>query len=208
VGLKQKIPNRMLYLALTTADEVMGKNGVRSILNYADLRKFIDNYPPNDLTEEHNTGDYTRILAGVIELIGERGAHALLFRGGMRAFQNMRENFPSLFNIQDENPDVTVAGDRFAEFVRIYGIMVDASVSIWGDIFTYYRCPEGVALEISPCNHCNGLRTTGPICYSQVGFQYATARWVIGRPITIVETHCIAVGDPMCRFVMHRPDRD
>jgi predicted hydrocarbon binding protein len=205
VALKEKIPNRMLYLALVTAEEIVGKNGVRSILNYAGLRKFIDNYPPNDLTETHSTGDYTRIMAGTIELIGERGARAIMFRGGMKAFANMRENFPSLFNIQDENPGASTADDRFAEFARIYGIMVDASVPIWGNIFKYYPCPEGVALEISPCNHCNGLKTREPICSSQVGFQFGTARWVMGRPITIVESHCIAVGDPMCRFVMHRP---
>lgn len=205
MSLKKKIPNRMLYLALVTAEEIMGKNGVRSILNYADLARFIDNYPPNDLAEVYSTGDYTRILAGTIELIGERGARALLFRGGVKAFANMRENFPSLFNIQDENPAALTTDDRFAEFARIYGIMVDASVTIWGDIFKYYPCPQGVTLEIAPCNHCNGLKTREPICSSQVGFQYATAQWVMGQPIRVEETHCIATGDPMCRFVMHRP---
>ncbi|MBN2224210.1 MAG: hypothetical protein JW765_06005 [Deltaproteobacteria bacterium] len=208
VALKEKIPNRMLYLALITAEEIMGLNGVRSILNYANLPTFIDNYPPNDLAEEHSTSNYTAILARTIDLIGERGARAIMFRGGMKAFRNMHENFPSLFNIQDVNPATSNTEDRFEEFARIYGIMVDASVPIWGDIFKYYPCEEGVALEISPCNHCRGLKTTGPICAAQTGFQFGTAQWIIGRPIEITETHCIAAGDPMSRFVMHRPSRE
>jgi predicted hydrocarbon binding protein len=205
VALKEKIPNQMFYLALTTLDEIVGKNGTRSILNYANLRKFIDNYPPNNLDEEYITRDFSRILAGMIDLLGEKGARTLMFRAGIKAFRIMHEGFPSLYNIQDQNPSLETEDGRFAEFARIYGIMVDASVPIWGDIFKYYPCPEGVALELSPCIHCNGLKTSVPICTAQVGFQFGIAQWIIGRQITIIETHCIAAGDPMCRFVMHRP---
>ncbi len=203
--LKEKIPNQMLYLALITAEEIIGRNGMRSILNYANLQKFIDNYPPNDLAEEQETLDFTRLMAGLIDLVGERGARAIMFRGGIRGFEIFHEQFPSLMNIEGIKPEEKTDDLMFDEFMRIYGIMVDASVALWGDIFKYYPCEEGAALEISPCQYCVGLKTKEPICNAQVGFQFGILRWILGKEVKVEETHCIAMGDPMCRFVMHRP---
>lgn len=203
--LKEKIPNQMLYIVLLTAHDILGENAVKSVLNFAHLQKYINNYPPNDLNEEHDLLDFTRLMVGLIDLLGERGARAIMFRGGVRGFEIFHEQFPSLMNIEGITPEEKTDDKMFEEFMRIYGIMVDASVILWGDIFKYYPCEEGAALEISPCQYCVGLKTNEPICNAQVGFQFGVLRWILGKEVKVEETHCIAKGDPMCRFVMHRP---
>jgi predicted hydrocarbon binding protein len=30
-------------------------------------------------------------------------------------------------------------------------------------------------------------------------------QWVVGGEVKVEETHCIAAGDPVCRFIMHKP---
>ncbi len=73
----------------------------------------------------------------------------------------------------------------FDEFKRIYQFIVDASISINGDIYKFYDCEEGVALEMSPCFWCQGLKTKEPICFAQIGYQFAVARWITGQNVKV-----------------------
>ena len=204
---KDKYPNQLFYLALITADEIIGKNGLKSVLKYAKLDKFIDNFPPDNIELEHSSTDFSRLLTGFIEVLGEKGARPLLFRGGMRAFEIMLEQFPSLMDINGIEPTERTPDRLFDEFKRIYGIIVDASNNLYGEIYKYYDCEEGVTLDISPCFWCSGLNTQSPICHAQKGFQLGVARWIIGQDVKIEETLCMAKGDDVCRFVIHRPDK-
>jgi predicted hydrocarbon binding protein len=203
--LKEKKPNQVFYIALITSEEILGKNGLNSVLNYSGLKKFIGNYPPPNLDREHSSEEFANLMKGVIDVLGERGARPILFRGGMRSFEIMHEKFPGLININGIEPREKVPERLFDEFKRIYGIIVDGATNLHGDIYKYYECDEGVALEMSPCFWCHGLKTKSPICFQSVGFEFAAARWILGQDIKVEETHCIATGDEMCRFVMHRP---
>jgi len=204
--MKEKFPNQLYYMVLVTAEEILGKPGLNAILNYSGMTKFIDNFPPNNIEEEHPAGDFSALMRGFVDVMGEQGVRPIMFRGGIKGFEIMNEQFPTLFNIDGITPKERDADEAFQEFRRIYGIMVEASRAIQGDIFSYYDVDEGVVLEIAPCHWCVGVNAEKPICHAQLGFQFGIARWVMGRDIKVEETHCIATGDKMCRFVMHRPE--
>jgi|GEM_PF-997762 len=203
--MKEKFPNQLFYLILLTAEEILGKPGLNAILNYCGMTKFRDNYPPNNMEEEYTSRDFSILMRGFIDVMGEQGVRPIMFRGGIKGFEIMNEQFPQMFDINGITPKERDAEEAFQEFRRIYGIMVEASKVMQGDIFTYYDVEEGVVLEIAPCHWCVGVRAKKPICFPQLGFQFGIARWVTGREIKVEETHCIATGDEMCRFVMHRP---
>lgn len=61
----------------------MGKNATKSLLNYSKLETFIDNYPPYNLYPEQETEDFSRLLTGIIDVLGKKGARYVLFRGGI-----------------------------------------------------------------------------------------------------------------------------
>jgi predicted hydrocarbon binding protein len=203
--LKEKLPNQLFHLACLTLEEVIGQKGLNSILNFAKLNKFIGNYPPNDQELEHSSEDFTRLITGIVEIMGERGARVILFRAGMRSFQIMLEKFPSLFNLDGITPEERQPDRMFDEFVRIYKFVVDALIYIYGDVYKFYECEEGATLEISPCFWCTGLKTSEPVCSVPAGFEFAAARWILGQEIRVEETLCIAKGDPICKMVMYRP---
>jgi len=205
--MKEKFPNQLFYLVLVTFEEILGKPGLNSILNYCGMTKFRDEYPPNNMEEDHSSEDFTTLMRGCIDVMGEQGVRPILFRGGIRAFEIMNEQFPQMFDINGITPKELDAESAFGEFRRIYGIMVDASKAMQGDICTYYDVDEGVVLEINPCHWCVGVKAKKPVCHGQLGFQFGIARWVTGREIKVEETHCIATGDEMCRFVMYRPEK-
>jgi predicted hydrocarbon binding protein len=205
--LKEKLPNQIFYLGMISAEEILGLNGLNSILNYAKLQKFIGNYPPNNLELEQTSEDFTRLMAGFIEVLGERGSKSITFQLGKRSFEIILEQFPSLLNIDGITPDERTPGRLFDEFVRLQGIMFVAAEHLFGDIYTCYENDEGYVIELSPCYWCRGLKTGVPICNAGNGFSHAIARWIVGQDLRIDETLCIARGDDRCRHVIYRPGR-
>ena len=203
--MKNKYPNQLFHLAFITGEEILGKSGFNAILNYAKLQKFIGNYPPGNMELEHPSEDYTRFMASIIDVMGEKGARALLFRGGVRAFEISLEQFPALFNLNGIEPEKKAPEEMFDEFKRIYQIIVNASNSMYGDIYRLYDCDEGVTLEMSPCLYCNKIKSEKPVCFIQVGYQHGLTRWVLGQPAKVEEVECIATGDDKCKIIVHRP---
>lgn len=205
MSLKGKLPNQLISLALTTLEEVLGKNGTNALLYYTKLDKFKDNYPPYNLEPEQSSEDFSLLLTGIIDIMGETGARSILFRGGMRSFEIMRENYPSLWNLDGIEPSEKTPERLFKEFVKIQEIIVNTSTQIFGDIFKLYESDEGLVLENHDCYWCKGLKSKKPICHGSVGFNYAIAKWIMGETAKVEETHCRAVGDDVCRFVMYKP---
>jgi predicted hydrocarbon binding protein len=59
---------------------------------------------------------------------------------------------------------------------------------------------ECVAYLESTCAICHSRTSETPICHLYVGSIGEAVRWVTGREHKITETHCLARGDPYCRF--------
>ena len=95
--LKEKLPNQLFNLAFVTIEEVLGKNGLNSVLNYAKIPHYINNYPPNTLDLEHPSSDFTRFTSGLIEVLGEKGARSVMMLSGIRSFEIMLRDMPGLF---------------------------------------------------------------------------------------------------------------
>ena len=72
MGLNEKVPNQLLYLTFMTAKEVLGENGLNTILNYAGLQRFIGNYPADNLELGVYNKEFIQFLTGVIGVFGER----------------------------------------------------------------------------------------------------------------------------------------
>jgi len=59
---------------------------------------------------------------------------------------------------------------------------------------------ERLAYIESTCAICHGRHADTPICYLYVGSISEAIRWATGKEHDVVETHCLAKGDPYCRF--------
>jgi predicted hydrocarbon binding protein len=68
---------------------------------------------------------------------------------------------------------------------------VEAWMEESGDSFAY--CD-------ATCAICHGRQSQEPICYLYLGSIGEALQWATGQQYEIIETHCIARGDPYCRF--------
>jgi hypothetical protein len=191
------IVNALVRQALVSAQEVMGENGLNTVLRTSGLERFIDNFPPDDLEPAIQTSDYAR-LNEVIESFYGRGGRGMLRRIGKASFQYAVREQAALLGIAGVALKVLPVRQRMK---FILNALVNAlkksnpQVEAWmeesGDSFAY--CD-------ATCAICHGRQSQEPICYLYLGSIGEALQWATGQQYEIIETHCIARGDAYCRF--------
>jgi bacteriochlorophyll 4-vinyl reductase len=191
------IVNALVRQALVAAQEVMGENGLNAVLRASGLERFIGNFPPDDLNPAIQTSQYARLNAAIEEFYG-RGGPGILKRVGKASFE---------YAVREQSALLGLAGAALKllpEKQRIKFILnqmvsalkkTNAQVEAWVD-----DSGERVAYLESTCAICHSRTSDKPICHLYIGSIGEAVRWATGREHVITETHCLAKGDPCCRF--------
>jgi len=191
------IVNALVRQALIAAQEVMGENGLSAVLRASGLERFVGNFPPDDMNPSIQTSQYARLNAAIEEFYG-RGGPGILKRIGKASFEYAVREQAALLGVAG------VALKLLPERQRIKFILTqmvgalkksNAQVEAWVD-----DSGERVAYLESTCGICHSRTSETPICHLYVGSIGEAVRWAIGREHQIIETHCLAKGDPYCRF--------
>jgi len=191
------IVNALVRQALTSAQEVMGDNGLNTVLRTSGLERFIGNFPPDNLEPSISTSQYAK-LNEAIEAFYGRGGRGILRRVGKASFQYALREQAALLGIAG------VALKLLPEKQRIKFILnsmagalkkSNPQVEAWVD-----DSGERIAYLESTCAICYGRQSDTPICHLYVGSIGEAVQWASGKEHQIIETHCLAKGDPYCRF--------
>jgi hypothetical protein len=78
-------PNRLVLATFNALIDVMGENGLKAILNYAHLREFISQYPPDNLEKEIDFADFSAMQRAIMDMYGEKGGQAFIKRSISRS---------------------------------------------------------------------------------------------------------------------------
>lgn len=191
------IVNMLVRQALVAAQEVMGENGLNAVLRSSGLERFIGNFPPNDMEPSIQTSQYARLNAAIEEFYG-RGGRGMLRRIGKASFEYVAREQAALLGVAG------VALKLLPERQRIKFILnqtvgalkkTNPQVNAWVD-----DSGENVAYLETTCGICHSRTSDHPICHLYVGSIGEAVRWATGHEHIITETHCLAKGDPYCRF--------
>jgi hypothetical protein len=191
------IVNALVRQALVAAQEVMGENGLNAVLRSSGLERFVNNLPPDDLNPGIKTGEYAHLNQAIEEFYG-RGGRGMLRRIGKASFQYAVREQAALLGVAGVALKLLPVKQRI-KFVlnSMVGALkksnpqVDAWVDESGDRLAYCE---------STCAICFERHSDQPICHLYVGSVGEAVRWATDQEFEITETHCIAKGDPFCRF--------
>ncbi len=195
-------PNKIARIAMMALEEVMGKNGVNAILNMANLQSHIDNLPANNLERQFDFADFSVINGALEEMYGPRGGRGLAQRAGRAAFNEGLRNFGALAGVGDMAFKVLPLQAKMRiglpAMAKIFTQTSDqlSTVEEKDDhfIYTIHRCPV-----------CHGRHTDKPCCFFATGLLQAGLKWVSGgNEFRVNESRCVAVGDPVCEFVIYK----
>jgi hypothetical protein len=191
------IVNALVRQALTSAQEVMGENGLNTVLRTSGLERFIGNFPPDNLEPSIQTSQYAK-LNEAIETFYGRGGRGMLRRIGKASFQYAVREQAALLGVAG------VAMKLLPEKQRIKFILnsmagalkkSNPQVEAWLD-----DSGERLAYLESTCGICYGRKSADTICHLYIGSIGEAVQWATGKEYKIIETHCLAKGDPYCRF--------
>ena len=191
------IVNALVRQALIAAQEVMGENGLTAVLRASGLERFVGNFPPDDINPSIQTSQYARLNAAIEEFYG-RGGRGMLRRIGKASFQYaIREQAALLglagvaLKLLPERQRIKFILNSMAGALKKSNPQVEAWVDDGGDRLAYLE---------STCGICYGRESDIPLCHLYVGSIGEAVQWASGREHQIIETHCLAKGDPYCRF--------
>jgi predicted hydrocarbon binding protein len=191
------IVNALVRQALVSAQEVMGENGLNAVLRSSGLERFVGNFPPNNTEPGIKTSEYAKFNEA-IDIFYGRGGKGILRRIGKASFQyGVKEQGALLglagaaLKLMPQKGRIKFVLNAMVNALKKTNAQVDAWVEENGDKLAYCE---------STCAICYGRHSDQPICHLYVGSVGEAIRWATDQEYEITETHCIAKGDPYCRF--------
>ena len=191
------IINSLVRQALISAQEVMGDNGLNAVLRTSGLERFIGNFPPNNLEPSIQTSQYAQLNQAIEDFYGRAGK-GMLRRIGKASFQYaVREQAAMLgvagvaLKLLPEKQRIKFILNGMVDALKKSNPQVDARLDESGDRLAYIE---------ATCAICHGRHSETPICYLYVGSIGEAVKWATGKEHDVLETHCLAKGDPYCRF--------
>lgn len=189
--------NTAIRTMLLGVREIVGENGLKTIINRSGIPVRADDLPPNNMDESTvKISDCAKYENAMRDIFGEKGARAILFNVGIaQALAGIEENkelaeatlkaFEGMENTDRIRIVLTTAAAGVSEQIG-----TEIVVSEDGDAFLY---------EDKVCNHCFGMKVDRPICHMARGFVYALVRWATGSDdYEAVQTACAGMGDESC----------
>jgi predicted hydrocarbon binding protein len=191
-------PNKIARIYLEVLEDIMGKNGLNSVLNKADLTRLIDNYPPDNLEKQFDFAEFSALNQALDDTYGPRGGRVFALRGGKASVKAGLDAFGA---------SVGIAG--LAMKVLPLPAKLRVGLSGMAKIFTTFSDQESTVEQkddryvytIHKCPVCWGRQADVPICHGAVGLLQGGLHWVSGgKDFKVVQTRCHAMGHEDCRF--------
>lgn len=191
------IVNTIVRQALAAAEEVMGTNGLNAVLRLSNLDSFVNNLPPDNLKPAIKATEYAQFNQAIEDFYG-RGGRGMLKRIGKASFQYAINEQPALLGVAGaalkllpQKKRIKFILNSMVNALTKSNSQVEAWVEEEGDTLAYVE---------SSCAICHSRKSDKEICYLYLGSLGEAVEWATGKTYEITETHCMAKGDPHCRF--------
>ncbi len=195
---EERTDNFTMRAWLETIQSILGPHGLKSILNYGNLEKYIDNFPPDNEELDIPLEDLQALFYSLYELFGVKGARSLQLRIGHEIVNVGFEKRPTTIKA------IQLAARVFSETKRIRLILENL---INYEKNAYFSQLDKAPIEIREeedwfmlvyRSHFESDTVTSdrPICYVTLGVIRTLVKWITGHEHDVEEIECRAKGDP------------
>ena len=195
-------PNLIVRIYLESIQEIMGANGMKALLNMANMQDLIESFPPANLKKEFDFSDFTHLNEAMEMMYGPRGGRALALRAGRKAFDQGLRNLGSMVGIADKTFRLLPLSIKLKVGLRA---MATAFASTSDQVCYVREAPDHFLYVIERCPVCWNRHTDAPICHAAMGIIQEGLHWGTGgKKFKLTEVACIAMGDPSCDFYISK----
>ena len=195
-------PNLIARIYLEAIEEIMGTNGIKALLNMAEMQDLIDNFPPANLAKQFDFADFAHLNEAMEMMYGPRGGRALALRAGRKAFDQGLKNFGAMVGVADKAFRLLPLKLRMKVGL---GAMAKAFSSTSDQISYVNEEDDHFRYVIERCPVCWGRQADGPICHAAMGIILEGLNWGTGgQKFKVAQVTCAAAGDPSCDFTISK----
>ncbi len=195
-------PQRMGRISLMAMEEILGREGTRSILKLASLDSFVDHYPAARSDKTFSFGAVSKLTESLERAYGPQGGRGTALRVGRACFQyGLREYGLQMgitemaFRLLPLQTKLRVGAKSFAD---LFNKQTDQRVRLEEN-------GNSLLWHIERCPLCWERHADEPVCHLAVGLLQESLYWLSGGKIfSVEESACIAHGDPVCTIVIDR----
>ncbi len=195
-------PQRMGRIILLATEEVLGREGVNSVLRLSNLASYIDHLPGARSDKTFSFGTVSRLIESLEQAYGPQGGRGTALRIGRACFQYGLREYGSILGITETAFRLLPLPAKFSigarSFAELFNKHTDQRV----------RVDENevkLLWHIERCPLCWERHAGEPICHLAVGLLQESLYWLSGGKIfNVEETACIARGDAACTIAIEK----
>ncbi len=190
----RRVPASVLRLILSGIRDVAGSQ-FGNVLNQASLGRYVQALPPDDGTLTISHRELSRLYATTHRVVGETLTRVFLNDYGRR--------FPEalLAGEMGQAMRARMAGVPDAERLGMAVRLVSESGAKFSVDVELSETSEAYFLTVRECTICAEIKNArAPVCANSEAFYGAMVRGLSGKRVTAIETECVAMGDPHCRY--------
>jgi predicted hydrocarbon binding protein len=195
------MPNAALRVLFEAIAEVMGDNGLKSVLRMGGLERYIDNLPPNNTELNIKFSEYGAAEQAIEDFYGPRGARAMLVRIGRALFRYTLEEQPAVLGLAGLALKALPMGTRIKVVLQNIVKAANSDLNLPSHLEEIDDAYIYVA-EDSPSRWRPAK--TKPGCYVTIGTYQEALQWATGKNFKIEEFACFTAGDDACRFRIYK----
>lgn len=199
------MPNATLYVLFAAMAEVMGDNGLKSVLRMGKLERYIGNFPPNDTELGIKFSEYGAAQQAIEDFYGSRGARAILVRIGRALFRYTLQEQPAVLGLAGLALKALPRGARVKLILQKIVTAANDNMNMPSHLEENDEAYIFIAKD-SPSRWRPARSKPG--CYVTIGTYQEALRWATGKNFKIVEVTCLAAGDDTCRFRIYKEPLD
>ncbi|MBU7015045.1 MAG: hypothetical protein HXS52_13255 [Theionarchaea archaeon] len=188
--------NLIMRVFLETIDNIIGPNGLKSILNYAHLEKYIGQLPPDNDEKEIPIQDLRKLYLSLHEMFGNKGARSLQLRVGRENVYRGLEKRPGIARaMQVASHLVPETTKMRLGLERLVKYMKESSNRSSENLVEIHEEEDWFVLIQRESIESMGITSRTPTCGVTLGIIEALIEWMTGHPHDVQEIECRAMGD-------------
>lgn len=198
---RRKTNNYSMRIYLETIESIVGSHGLKSILNYAHLEKYIDDFPPFDDRLEIPLKDLQDLCWSLLELFGRKGIRSLQLRVGRQIIQKSLDKHSWIIKmvllvrfLAPEHKIMQAALKKLINVVKkSYPPVLNVSQ---GDRLELQEQKDCFIIIFKDNWESEDIISQSPVCSVTVGSLEAFVQWATGHAHDVREVECRAMGHP------------
>lgn len=193
-------PQKMGRVILRGMEEVVGVNGLATVLSLASLESVLKNYPAATAEHTFSFETVSQLQAALELTYGPRGGRGVALRVGRACFKYGLKEYGSMLGLTEMAfrllPLSTKLHSGAKTFADLFNKHTDQKVRV-------EEKGNQILWHIERCPLCWDRHTDEPVCHLAVGLLQESLYWLSGGKVfNVEEVACIARGDSVCTIAI------